>query len=278
MVGRAVLLLVAVSAMACAAPATEEDGAATGSAIVGGIPTSDFPGIGYFQAIGKTPTGERSSGSFCTGTLIAPDVVLTAAHCLDDLEESFDAGTTYDRLEFAIGASDRAADTRVSVAAKTVKLHPGYKVTGGTDDTTHDIGYVVLREPITIAQPLRVKRTMHAASCSYVATGYGVSLNGFAHKATHVDAESNGIRRALVTCASAGYDDAMIVTHTSAGSQCNGDSGGPLRIRQTDEIVGVVSYSGASTCTANTRTYYTPVATHLDFVDEALALSRSKTP
>src|SRR5262245_4643268 len=42
------------------------------SAIVGGGPTSEYPAVLLLQ---------RPDGAFCTGTLVAPDVVLTAAHC-----------------------------------------------------------------------------------------------------------------------------------------------------------------------------------------------------
>lgn len=42
------------------------------SAIVGGTPTSEYPAVLFLQA---------PDGGYCTGTLVAPDVVLTAAHC-----------------------------------------------------------------------------------------------------------------------------------------------------------------------------------------------------
>src|SRR4051812_2852057 len=66
----ALLFLIA----ACAAPASEasEDSASTDDAIVDGAETFEHPEVGLFH----------NGGSYCTATLIRPNVVLTAAHCV----------------------------------------------------------------------------------------------------------------------------------------------------------------------------------------------------
>lgn len=42
------------------------------SGLVGGIPTYEYPAVLLL---------ENPDGGYCTGSLVAPDVVLTAAHC-----------------------------------------------------------------------------------------------------------------------------------------------------------------------------------------------------
>jgi secreted trypsin-like serine protease len=65
------------------APAAAEAGGNAHSSIVGGKVASilAFPSLAYIDA-----SNRRGEGFACTGTVIAPRVVLTAAHCVEDLE------------------------------------------------------------------------------------------------------------------------------------------------------------------------------------------------
>lgn len=86
--------------------------------------------------------------SFCTGTLIAPDVFLTAAHCADYLRSNgIEALVTLDPVVHLMQAP--------RVIAGTLFIHPGYDGFATVPDTS-DIAVVVLDEPFTGVEPARL--------------------------------------------------------------------------------------------------------------------------
>jgi len=74
----------------------------------GGAPSTD----GVARAV-LTIVGSR--GNFCTGALIAPKVVLTAAHCVQP-------GADYKIVEYGPDRQPKLQDV------KTVAIHPGFRM------------------------------------------------------------------------------------------------------------------------------------------------------
>ncbi len=93
-----------------------------------------------WQAVGRVNgTGFRARTG-CSGTLIAPDLVVTAAHCA-----GVDAGTFRERHFVAGWYRGRFTAHRPSFE---IDVHPLYPLTDGLEQRAHDIAVIRLADPI----------------------------------------------------------------------------------------------------------------------------------
>jgi hypothetical protein len=142
---------------------TDPDVARAEQALIGGFPADSVE----FDAIGAV-TAERSSfisgtrEPICTGTLIAPNLVVTAKHCTDGSSP----------LYFAIGADGSAPIRDVEVIA--IERGPDVE-----DDfprgLTNDVAVLHLAESITEVEPLAWRHLTDAdVGGEFISIGYGV--------------------------------------------------------------------------------------------------------
>lgn len=96
-----------------------------------------------WEAVGRLDIGGKG---FCTGTLIAPDLVLTAAHCLYDRSSGIAVDPS--RIEFRAGFRNGwSAATR---PARRAMAHPSYVFNprAGAAESARDLALVELAHPI----------------------------------------------------------------------------------------------------------------------------------
>lgn len=104
---------------------------------------------GRWAAVGRIDFG---SNGFCTGTLIARDVVLTAAHCLYDMT----TGEPHKPSEMTFLAGWRNGRAEAYRDVAMILPHPGFRPGLEQDSearmnqTGHDLGLIKLTQPILL--------------------------------------------------------------------------------------------------------------------------------
>lgn len=96
-----------------------------------------------WQAVGRL---DAAGQSFCTATLIAPDLVLTAAHCVYASE----TGKLYAPQDLTFRAGLRKGQAAASRAIAQIEAHPAYDPQKDLNQQNlrHDVALLRLSEPI----------------------------------------------------------------------------------------------------------------------------------
>lgn len=118
-----------------------------------------------FGAVGRVNISGFKARGACSGTLIAPDVVLTAAHCI---APGFASGRVF------VAGWDRGEFIAARKAAREIR-HPGYAKEGQASPA-NDIGLVFLDTPITDVAPMPTG----------TATGYELGIVGYHQFVPHL--------------------------------------------------------------------------------------------
>lgn len=126
----------------------------------------------------------------CSGTLIAPDVVVTAGHCF--------SSTTAGTLNVLPGAAVPAGRVRVNfgpgMGANQFVLNAGGRVNQVADRNPDDVAYVTLESPVAIS-PVAVIPTTPKAGNANFAVGFGVAPGNNGNNPQRIQIVQDGFRQ-----------------------------------------------------------------------------------
>ncbi|KAJ2794502.1 serine protease [Coemansia guatemalensis] len=245
--------------------------------VIGGKPAgaNEFTSTAYIEMYDGT-----SNGGICTGSLIAPNVVLTAGHCT-----YIDETSKFTASEFQVGFTHTMPDPMVlfkGYSVSKVITHPKFSMY----DLVDDIALLILKDsiPSSVAPTIKIYDGEFYLETPLRAAGFGVTdpLNDTSVP-TELMAVDLGVgKSSLCSRNSDTYTPkTQICTDGTEGKDtCQGDSGGPL-VTPTDDkedsiaLLGLTSYGTVNSrnpsglCAAKGASgFYTYIAPYLSWIAE----------
>jgi secreted trypsin-like serine protease len=269
-------------ALVLPASAAASDPIAHASIINGhGATVEEFPALAYIEA------HQGKSGFSCTGTVVAPRVILTAAHCIEDLERGGLTPAKAYAVATGTTSPSKALAENVFHVLET-HVYPGFDP-GGLHG---DAGVLILDRP-SPAPPIAMAGAADAAlyegGASVQLAGWGVTGANAKNapeslRATTMVVQKSSVCKQKTRVDRPNYSPLLqmctldVPTQKSGG--CFGDSGGPAIGLRADGIpveLGVISTGGAF-CSTKRPNVLTRVDVISTWVSEWIAATEAGGP
>ncbi|WP_030678134.1 S1 family peptidase [Streptomyces sp. NRRL B-1347] len=230
-----------------AALAMVATGAPAAHAIVGGTEVSNDAYPFMVAVLDKGP-GSVKDRQFCGGSLVAPDTVMTAAHCLvDDAGKPVKPKTIQAAVGRTVLSNSKQGQIR-NVAKGGILVHPRYLQ--GKD--AYDVAFIQLSKPVRGISAVKLPTQ---GTDSLLRPGQKATVAGWGNTDTELTHQPDRLRQVRVPILShaeckTSYGEYDTKVNFCAGVEgkdsCQGDSGGPIfrKVpgREAPLLIGVVSY------------------------------------
>lgn len=268
------LALVALAAMLFGASPAAASGAR--ASIVGGnlVNAAEYPWVAFIQA--ETGGGE---GFECSGTVVAPRIVLTAGHCVEDIESGRLTPASDYAVAIGVSSLSEVAPGQALQVSEAV-VDPAFRPATARNDA----GLLVLATPTSApALPLATAAdsSLLAAGTPLTVAGWGLTSAGAGEitgdlRAGETVIQSSSFCSRQVSRFYAFYSPATqlcaIDPPAYASGTCHGDSGGPAVAGSGAEAVqvGIVSL-GQAKCSTRLPDVFTRVDQVSSWVESWIA-------
>ncbi len=188
----------------------------------------------------------------CTGTLVHPQLVVFAAHCM-----FFAGGQGPDFAGFGESADSPARQVPIDQCT----MYPGW-TPGGRGD---DVAFCTLAEPVN---DVPIVPILMGCETEILASGQPVTLVGFGV----TESDVFGVKHAVQTTINSVLG-AEVNLGGGGTSSCNGDSGGPAYVQLEDgswRVFGVTSRGTSGSCAD--ESIYGLIHEHIELIESTAGL------
>ncbi len=239
------------------------DSAATASVIGGhNANIAEYPYLAFIEGV------QATAGYACTGTVVAPRVVLTAGHCVEDIESSSIVEPSLIAVATGVSNLRKIPHEQVSTVER-VLAYPGFDPT----ELHGDAGLLILSAPVAappIALATAEDATLYAPGDELTVAGWGIDNRRTGHAPNQLQSATVPIEEAS-RCKDGTQrfypffePDRQVCTLDAPHfhiTTCHGDSGGPAIATRPDGTpveLGVTSL-GDGTCNPASPAVFTRV-------------------
>jgi secreted trypsin-like serine protease len=262
-VGALLLIGALLASLVVAAGAHADNPKATGSVIGGhNAMIAQYPSLAYIEGV------QATAGYACTGTVVAPRVILTAGHCVEDIESSSIVEPT--EIAVATGVSNLTKIPQANISAVVqVLAYPNFDPT----KLQGDAGLLILAAPVAappIAMATGADAALYDPGDELTIAGWGIDDRNTGHapnqlQAANVPVEEAGRCKRGTRRFYPFFDPSRQVCALDIPgfkiTTCHGDSGGPAIATRPDGTpveIGVTSL-GDGSCNPSSPGVFTRV-------------------
>ena len=210
----------------------------------------------------------------CSGTLIAPKVVLTAGHCAGEPGE-FSGLRVFTESDVENGNNNYPFPGPNTVEAVEWHSHPLF-----TENAffLHDVGVVVLSKAVKLSSNQygrlpaagQLDALKPSAATTFTSVGYGLQLINPVHieqEKIRMFAEPHLVQ---INTGFTGSFSMLLSNNAATGGTCFGDSGGPNYLGSSNVVAAVTSFGINNNCAGTGGVFRLDKSDVIDFVNQYL--------